>query len=54
MKLVQEKRAQGSIEYLLIIAGAILVALVIGAALKAVANTLGNRGVEATQGATQG
>ncbi len=48
--MMQEKRAQGGFEYVAILAGAIVVALIVGAALKAAANTIGKRGFEATQG----
>ncbi len=50
LKMLQEKKAQGSFEYVAILAGAIVVALIVGAALKAAANTIGKRGFEATQG----
>lgn len=53
MKMLREKKAQGGLEYVLILGGAIIVALIVGAALKAAANTIGKRGFEATQGATQ-
>ena len=39
MKLLKEKRAQGSIEYLMIIGGVVLVAAIVGLYLKSIANT---------------
>jgi hypothetical protein len=50
LKMLSEKRAQGGFEYVAILAGAIVVALIVGAALKAAANTIGQRGFDATQG----
>ncbi|MBU0636557.1 class III signal peptide-containing protein [Candidatus Micrarchaeota archaeon] len=46
MKLLHEKRAQGTLEYIAIIAGAIIVATVVGLALKSMGNTLGGRAGE--------
>jgi uncharacterized protein (UPF0333 family) len=44
--MLQEKKAQGGLEYALILGGAIIVALIVGAALKSAANTIGQRGSE--------
>lgn len=51
-ELLQEKKAQGGLEYLFILAGAILVAVLVGKFLKDAAATVGGRASEATSGAT--
>lgn len=45
-KLFSEKRAQGSLEYLIIIGGAVLIAVVIGYTLKQASSSAGTRGQE--------
>lgn len=52
LKMLYEKRAQGGFEYVAILAGAIVVALIVGAALKAAAATFGDRGRGAINEAT--
>ncbi|MBS3061196.1 MAG: hypothetical protein J4215_01275 [Candidatus Diapherotrites archaeon] len=44
MKLLQEKRAQNSMETLIMVGGAILVAVTVGLIVKQAANQLGNAG----------
>lgn len=42
--MLAEKRCQGGLEYLLLAGGAILIAVIIGLAIKQAANTINNRG----------
>lgn len=54
MKMLREKRAQGGFEYVAILAGAIVVALIVGAALKAAMSTVSGAGQEQLNQATGG
>lgn len=48
--LLHEQKAQAGFEYIIILAGAILIALIIGAALKAMGNVLFQRGQQLSSG----
>lgn len=50
--MIKERKAQGAFEYVAILASAIVVALIVGAALKAAAATFGDRGRGAINEAT--
>ncbi|GEM_PF-1421345 len=53
MKLLEEKKAQTSIELLLLLGGAILVAVAVGIALKSIGTNTSNEAVNATQNAAK-
>lgn len=52
-KMLSSTKCQGALEYLLLAAGAILIAMIIGLAIKQAANTLSNRGNEIAQETAQ-
>ena len=52
-KILSEKKAQGGLEYIGIIGGAVIVAILVGLALKQIAQTLGERGRQLTQETVQ-
>ena len=54
MKMLKEKRAQGSIEVLLLIGGAIVVATIIGILIKSLAQAPSNEVTEGVQETQQG